>query len=266
MDRFSPVIIEPPIFQAVQEAMDSNPRRGKHWDYVFTNFFFCGTCNSTVSGATQTEGQHRNGTYPYYRCRGTLPDVSSAKMRPKICSMESVRADKLEPVVREHIFGAVKDPTLILEGMQQTSLESGGKLQKRISGLERRWKKSRLEVATLTKQLMGKRIDQEMYEILLAPVNHLLAQLEKDIAILKEQEKVEEERDQFGERVRAALSKYSDSLDELDDEGMQRLMRLLNTRLIREPDGVLVTGVLDPSLFTIGRTSASQRGHSRLSQ
>ena len=118
MDRFSPVIIEPPIFQAVQEAMDSNPRRGKHWDYVFTNFFVYGTCNSTVSGATQTEGQHRNGTYPYYRCRGTLPDVSSAKMRPKICSMESVRADKLEPVVREHIFGAVKDPTLILEGMQ----------------------------------------------------------------------------------------------------------------------------------------------------
>ena len=108
--------------------------------------------------------------------------------------------------------------------------------------------KSRLEVATLTKQLMGERIDQEMYESLLAPVNHLLAQLEKDIAVLKEQEKVEEERDQFGEWVRAALSKYSDSLDDFEDK--RATFSAFGVKVQATRDEMSITVVVDPKVTT----------------
>lgn len=53
------------------------------------------------------------------------------------------------------------------------------------------------------------------------------------------------------------LAKYADSLNQPDQEGLQRLMRLLNIQVVMIPGRVLVTGLLDPSLFTIGRTLES---------
>ena len=175
-----------------------------------------------------------------------------------------MRADKVEPVVLEHILAVVKDPTGIIEDVRQVSVDGGAKLDKRISGLKGQVKKHRLKLATLTMQRTKENIDQEtkenidqeMYESLSAPVNNFLAQLAKDIAGLEEQKKLSEGWDRVEERIRMAFSRYSESLDTLDDEGMQRLMRLLNIRLVMGPGRVLVTGVLEPSLFTIAQTLA----------
>ena len=167
-----------------------------------------------------------------------------------------MRADKMEPVVLEHILAVVKDPTGIIEDVRQVSVDGGAKLDKRISGLKGQVKKHRLKLATLTMQRTKENIDQEMYESLSAPVNNFLAQLAKDIAGLEEQKKLNEGWDRVEERIRMAFSRYSESLDTLDDEGMQRLMRLLNIRLVMGPGRVLVTGVLEPSLFTIAQTLA----------
>ena len=91
-------------------------------------------------------------------------------------------------------------------------------------------------------------------EILAAPVNNLLTQREKDIVLLVEQKNLTERWDQLEKGIRVACLRYADGLDYLDSEGRQRLMRLLNVRLLSEPGKVMVTGILDPSLFTTGRT------------
>ena len=126
--------------------------------------------------------------------------------------------------------------------------------------MKRQVQKQRLELATTTRQLTRGKIDGELYDSLAAPINNFLEQLGKEIAGLEEQSKVAENQGRAEEHVRAVLLRHADSLDTLDDEGMQQLLRLLNARLTaRLQDGqkrVLVTGVLDPSLFTIGRTLA----------
>ena len=132
----------------------------------------------------------------------------------------------------------------------------------RISHLKGRVTKVRLQVASLSIQEAKSLIDLEMFETLVAPMNHLLAQYEKESALLVEQKGRTEGFDKFEEQVRAAFLRYANGLDSLDSEGLQQLMRLLNIRLVAGPGRLLVTGVLDPSLFTIGRTSASQRAHS----
>ena len=257
-DGFSPVIVEPAVFQAVQAAMDCKPRRGKQWDYVLTDFFSCGECGSSVCGATQTEGGRRSATYPYYRCSGTLGDHS----RPKVCGLKSMRGDKLEPPVFDHILEAVRNPAGIIEELRQVSVDGGVNLDQRISRLKGQVKKHRYELATLTMQRTKEIIDQEMYESLSAPVNNLLAQLAGDVAGLEEQKKLAEGWELLEDRLRAALSQYAETLDTLDSEGMQRLMRMLGVRLVAGPKRVLVTGQLDPSLFTTERTLASPRGRS----
>ena len=116
-------------------------------------------CSSTVCGATQLEGVHRNATYQYYRCRGTQADVSSANGRPKICSVASVRADLLEAVVREHILAVVREPKVIVEDLRRNSSDGVGELDRRIADLQGRVNKIRGELATLTMQRAKEFID-----------------------------------------------------------------------------------------------------------
>lgn len=253
LDGFSPMIIEPAIYEAVQAAMERSRRPIGHWDYVFTPFFFCGECGGPVCGATQKR------RYPYYRCIGTL----AGQVRPRVCSLKAIRADQLEPVAWDQIRAAVQDPSGIISDLRQASGDGGAGLDRRISRLEGQVTKGRLELATLVLQRTKKIIDQELLETLSAPVNNLLAQHKKDIELLIGQKNLNEHWDHLEEGIRVAFARYADGLDSLDSEGRQRLMRLLNVRLVAEPGRVMVTGVLDPSLFTTGQTLGCQRVLSR---
>ena len=247
LEGFSPRIIEPAVYEAVQRILDGRRRGGTQWDYVFTKFFRCRHCGSPVCGATQKV------SYPYYRCTGTGGD----DQRPKICNIPSFRADFLEPAVWRHICAAVQDPSGIIEDLRRAYGDGGSDVDRRISTLRRQVQKRRHEVATLVVQRTKGLIDQAMLETLVAPINHLLEQYERDLGLLEEQKKLSEGLNQLEERIRACLSKYAEGLDSLDSEGKRRLMNLLNVRLTAGSDRrVLVTGVLDLSLFTIGRTLA----------
>ena len=164
LEGFSPRIIEPAVYEAVQRILEGRRRRGTHWDYVFSEFFQCMHCGSPVCGATQKV------RYPYYRCTGTGGD----DRRPKICNIRSFRADFLEPAVWRHICAAVQDPSGIIEDLRRAYGDGGADVDRRISTLRRQVKKRRLEVATLVVQRTKGLIDQAMLETLVAPINQLL--------------------------------------------------------------------------------------------
>ena len=123
--------------------------------------------------------------------------------------------------------------------------------------LRRLQKPGRHELATLVMQRTKDLIDQAMLETLVAPINHILEQHESDVGLLQEQKKLSEDLDQLEKRLRSCLSRYAEGLSSLDSEGKQRLLRLLNVQLTGGSHRrVLVTGVLDLSLFTTGQTLA----------
>ncbi len=254
LEGFPPMIIEPWLYQAVQEAMDSNPRRGINWVYVLTDFFICGECGSSVCGSTQ----YWNGDiYPYYRCSGTMP----SDYRPKVCDQPGKRADRLELAVLKPILALVKNPVGIVRDLRRMVEDGGAEIEQRKSDLIGRVKKHRLELGTLTMQRTKEIIDQDMYESLCAPINNLLAGLEKEVAGLADQERSAQGWARLEERVQAAFANIAKSLDDLDDEGLQRLLRLLNIKITGGPGRVLVTGLLDPSLVTTAQTLASRHEH-----
>ena len=255
LEGFSPKIIEPWLYRAVQEAMDSNPRRGVNWLYVLTDFFICGECGSSVCGSTQ---YWNDDIYPYYRCSGTMP----SNYRPKVCDQPGKRADRLELAVLEPILALAKNPAGIVRDLRRMLEDGGAEIEQRKADLIGKVKKHRVELGTLTLQRTKEIIDQDMYESLCAPINNLLAGLEKEIAGLADQERSAQGWARLEERVQAAFANIAKSLDELDDEGLQRLLRLLNIKITGGPGRVLVTGLLDPSLVTIAQTSASQRARS----
>ena len=104
---------------------------------------------------------------------------------------------------------------------------------------------------------------QKRFNRLAAPMETAIKQLAEEVELLVREKREIEKWEGVEERVRVALARYADSLNQPDQEGLQRLMRLLNIQVVMIPGRALVTGLLDPSLFTIGRTLASPHERSR---
>ena len=257
---YRPKIIEPAVFAAAAGVRAKKSRVGMEWEYELTEFSYCGECGSLVCGATLTaNGSSRKYSYPYYRCQGTLGD----HYRPKICDLGAIRADKLEPVVDEHIRRAVENPDGLLAVVRKEVSGGGAKLRRRIADLQKQLRKKGREADTLTFQRQHNHIGQGRYERLLAPVNAMLERLEEELALLVVQKAETENWDVLEEKVRAVFLAYKEGLSTLDKESRLRLSRLLNVRVTYFHGRVLVTGVLDPALFTTAQTSASPRERSR---
>ncbi len=253
VEGFTPKIIEPAVFEAAGRVGVKRSRKGMVWDYELTEFAYCGECDSQVCGATMTaNGTSRRFSYPYYRCEGTLGD----HYRPKICDLKSLRADKLEPVVDKFVEEAVRNPDGFLEVIRRETSDGGAKLERRVAGKKRELKKKQDEADGLTLQVAKKLIKQARYERLMAPLNVVIERLEEELALLVSQKGAAENLEAFEKQVRATFLQYKEGLSTLDKEGRQQLMRLLNVRVTCYRGRVLVTGVLDPSLFTTERTWA----------
>ena len=251
VEGFTPELIDPAAWEAAQQVRPRRDRKGVEWDYVLTDFSYCGECGSLVCGATQTaDGASRKYSYPYYRCQGTLGD----HYRPKVCDLGGFRADNLEPVVLEHVMSVVDNPEGFLAVVRKEASGGGAKFQARISRVEGQLRKKELEADKLGLQVSRGLMKQERYERLVAPVNLMIEQLEEELALLVAQRAESESWAVLEERARAAFLSYKEGLSTLDKEGRDRLMRLLNVRVTHYSGGVLVTGELDPALFTTERT------------
>ena len=242
------------MYEAVQRRGKRRAKKGELWDYWLSEYSYCGGCTSPVCGGTAAAGQQkRNYTYPYYRCEGTLP----TDYRTKICDLRQVRAYILEPKVDFHLREVVRNPAGILEGIRKgLSGEDPGR-ERRISTLEEQLRKQRLEVDRLTIQWVKENIDEDTYERLLAPMRVGTERVKEDLALLLREKRDVEDFSRIEEAMGAVLSRYRENLHNLGRKSLEALMRLLGVRLTMMPGKrVLVTGVIDPGLLTIGRTSA----------
>ena len=126
------------------------------------------------------------------------------------------RADKLEPVVVEHIRAVVENPEGVLEGMRRDMAGDGAGLGRRIGALKGQLRKKEIEADTLTLQRSKGLIRQGAYERLLAPMNLVLERLENEVALLIQQKGEMENKELYEEQVRAVLMRYRANLDNLD--------------------------------------------------
>lgn len=247
MVGFSPQIISPTMWSTVQEILDSQAGRGVLWDYLHSGFFFCAQCASRIAGATQ---QRKGIIYPYYRCTGTVPNYQ----RPKVCDLKAFRADKLEPVIWEHLRRIIEDPSILIDQLRAEVSSGDTDISGRISDLERRIRKCRREEAELHMKHVRQKLDDAMFEELIAPIQNLRQRLEEELTLLKQQDALAEGFEKLESQLAELCRQYSDRLDSLGRGEQRLLFRLFKVRLTGSPGRVFVSGILDPSLFTTGRT------------
>ena len=250
---FTPQLVEPSVYWAMMEMRKGRVRREKKWNYFLGYVdFVCGECWSAMCGASQ---ESRGKLYPYYRCPGS----QGGSEKPIYCSLRSMRADKLEPAVWDRVRKVVKNPEGVVRDLRRDWGTGFRGVNQRISRVKQQIKKCRTELGTLVMQRTKGIIDQEMLERLAGPLNNLLAEHERDLDVLNGQKEMKEGWEELEARVRVAFLRYAQGLESLDLEVRVRLLRLLRVRLVATPGRVLVTGVLDPMLFTTAQTSALPR-------
>ncbi len=252
--NFSPAIVDPTLFDLVQSTWAGPQPVGDKEGrlFLFTGSIWCAVCGCPRTGITQKE------IYYYYRCAGTL----GTEFRDAICQVGSVRADELEPVVKEHIRELLKNPAVVLENLRDFRDTGSGVLGRQIERLKHDISKCRSEIRTMVIQRTKDVIDQAMLEELVAPVRVLEESHTKQLAALEAQRQIHDADEQVEQQLKALFDRYHERLDNLSSDQWQTLLGLLQIRIEATQNHALVTGVIDPSLITIAHTLASTADYS----
>lgn len=118
MENAVPAIIEPELFQRVQERMAENRRAqgGRppvSREYPLRGKVFCGTCGAAMY-ARASRGAAGNATYHYYAC-------SRKKAGKEACTNKPIRVDELEALVLKYVRAMLGNPTLLQETVDKLS-------------------------------------------------------------------------------------------------------------------------------------------------
>ncbi len=111
-----PAIVEPDIFDTVQEQLQENRRRQRERRrgarYLLQGLLVCGTCGHAYYGQSvrlkAAKGKQRS--YAYYRCIGNDADRFGGQ---RLCGNKSVRTDLLEPAVWQDVCSLLQEPQRI---------------------------------------------------------------------------------------------------------------------------------------------------------
>lgn len=116
-----PAIIEPELFQRVQERMGENRRAqgGRppvSREYPLKGKVYCGSCGSAMY-ARASRGAAGNATYHYYAC-------SRKKSGRDDCENKPIRVDELEAFVLKYVRALMGNPALLQETIDKVNSAS----------------------------------------------------------------------------------------------------------------------------------------------
>ena len=254
IDGYFPKIIEQATYERVQEmwGKPQSPERRNKRPYPFTGFMTCGECGSSMMGSTQKK------KYPFYRCSGTVPTPK----RDRYCYTGGIRAEPLEHVILEHLRNTIKNSDGVISELRQYWETGSGDLRQEIKRLEREIEKCARQIRILAMERAKELIDQTMFEGLIAPITNLKGSYEQDLELLAKQRALSEEGEAVERNIRACFDRYVQEIDDLDSDGVRALLNLFKVHVVATKNRVVVTGVIDPRVFTIEHTLALRRGRS----
>lgn len=131
-----PAIVEPQIFERVQEALKARnpkitPPRTTTGAILLTGLAKCSSCSGGMSLRTGTSRSGR--IHRYYSCS------SNTRMEKSACKGRSIRMDKLDSLVTDQLLERFLDPARLqqmLAGVAQLRAVRAAEVDKRVRALE----------------------------------------------------------------------------------------------------------------------------------
>jgi site-specific DNA recombinase len=200
-------------------------------------------CSCGQNMITNTS-RYKGKTYHYYRCK------RASAYGPDACPQRMIRIDRVEPLLRDFVFGVLSDPDTIQRGLdfliQRETEEVRDDPGQVVTALEERLSQNtHLRRAYQDQQAEGLMTLEEL-AARLEELEDTRKVLEAELTSLeRSQQKAEELGKDRGAVVVASLAAaIPDALDNLTGEEINTVYRKLRLRLIPSEDGYDATGVL----------------------
>jgi hypothetical protein len=187
--------------------------------------------------------RHKGEAYHYYRCK------RASAYGPDACPQRMIRIDRVEPLLRDFVFGVLSDPDTIQRGLdsliQRETEEVRDDPEQVVTTLEERLSQNtHLRRAYQDQQAEGLMTLEEL-AARLEELEDTRKVLEADLASLeRSQQKVKELENDRDAVVASLAASIPDALDNLTGDEINTVYRKLRLRLIPSEEGYNATGVL----------------------
>jgi site-specific DNA recombinase len=199
-------------------------------------------CSCGQNMITNTS-HHKGEAYHYYRCK------RASAYGPDACPQRMIRIDRVEPLLRDFVFGVLSDPDTIQRGLdsliQRETEEVRDDPEQVVTTLEDRLSQNtHLRRAYQDQQAAGLMTLEEL-AAKLEELEDTRKVLEADLASLEHSQQKAKELENDRDSVVASLAAtIPEALENLTGEEINAVYRKLRLRLIPSEEGYNATGVI----------------------
>ncbi len=224
-----PAIVEPDLFDTVQEQLAENHRRQRQRlqgaRYLLAGLRVCGTCGRAYcgmqSGWRLAHGRRR-ASYGYYRCLGNDAKHCAGQ---RLCRNRPIRTDRLEEVVWQDVCSLLREPQRLAREYERRLAHPDQ--DPPLDSLKNLTQKVKRGIGRLIDAYENGLIDRTELESRLSPARQRLQQLEEQIAALgMEQSRLQDLQLIVGQ-IETFARKLEGSLEQADWSTKQQVIRTL---------------------------------------
>jgi site-specific DNA recombinase len=223
-------IVADAIFEAAQRVSRDNskwsPRRAEPGAWLLRGLLRCGSCGCRMCCLKTRSGQE---PIRYYRCHKYDPIAAGG--RDRVCQERQARANELDEIVFEQVRATLLRPDVLLAGETalacRAPVTDDDLLARQLEGLERKLQQAEQERRRLLDVYQAGLVDLAELERRVAEVETRRLRLrgERESMLSQRVELAKENR--LRQRLHDFALRVQDSLDGLDFEQRQRLLRLV---------------------------------------
>ena len=250
IENFTPQIISPELFNAVQERLvvQQARRKKKGTRYLLTGFIWCGKCGCRMVASMYAGGQS------YYRCRNAIHTVG----REVTCDARHVRGDKLDPLVWKIVRDVIADPAVISHEIRLNAETGDGDIGEKMKELRKVISDCKNQESRLLDPYLEGVIDVDVLKAKSGPLKALREEKEGQLRILEEQQKSKDAVAAAEKRIAEYCERFQKGLDHLDIESKRATLAAFGVRVEATHEDVSITVTVDPAATTMSPSSRAK--------
>jgi len=224
-----PAIVEPELFDGVQEQLAENRLRRRQRlqgaRHLLAGLLVCGTCGHAYCGmrTRRRNAQGRQGAFcAYYRCIGNEAKHCGGQ---RLCWNRPVRTDRLEEAVWRDVCSLLREPQRLAREYERRLARPDR--DQSVDSLRALTQKVKRGIGRLIDAYENGLIDRAEFESRLGPARQRQQQLEEQIAaVVAEQSRFQDLQLVIGQ-IEAFAGKLEGSLEQADWSTKQQVIRML---------------------------------------
>ena len=223
-----PAIVEPELFDGVQEQLAENRRRQRQRlqgaRHLLAGLLVCGTCGHAYCGKRISREAAR-GKERSYACYGCIGSDTRHCGGQRLCWNRQVRTDRLEEAVWRDVCSLLREPQRLAREYQRRLAQPDP--DKPLGSLKALAQKAKRGISRLIDAYENGLIDRAEFESRLGPARKRLQQLDDQIAALAAEQSRLQDLQLVVRQIETFARKLEGSLEQADWSTKQQVIRML---------------------------------------